>query len=73
MPGDCAAGSRGRRLAYVDSHFPWERSGFRYADALALHEARPDTLFFSMYEMRDPFPAPVLPLAEFPRLAPRSA
>jgi glycosyltransferase involved in cell wall biosynthesis len=61
---------RGRRLAYIDSHFPWQRSGFRYADALALHEARPDTVFFSMYELRDPFPAPVLPLAQFPRLAP---
>ena len=61
---------RGRRLAYVDSHFPWQRSGFRYADALALHEARPDTVFFSLYETRDPFPAPVLPLAQFPRLAP---
>jgi glycosyltransferase involved in cell wall biosynthesis len=60
----------GRRLAYVDSHFPWQRSGFRYADALALHEARPDTVFFSMYELSDPFPAPVLPLAQFPRLAP---
>ena len=61
---------RGRRLAYVDSHFPWQRSGFRYADALALHEARPDTVFFSLHETRDPFPAPVLPLAQFPRLAP---
>src|SRR3954454_7368876 len=61
---------RGPRLAYLDSHFPWQRSGFRYADALALHEQRPDTVFFSMYEMRDPFPAPVLPLARFPRLAP---
>jgi hypothetical protein len=60
----------GGRLAYIDSHFPWRRSGFRYADALALLEARPDTVFFSMYEMRDPFPAPVLPLAQFPRLAP---
>lgn len=61
---------KGRRLAWVDSHFPWERSGFRYADALALHEAHPETVFFSMYEMTDPFPAPVLPLADFPRLAP---
>jgi glycosyltransferase involved in cell wall biosynthesis len=61
---------RGPRLAYIDSHFPWRRSGFRYADALALHEARPDTVFFSMYPMSDPFPAPVLPLAQFPRLAP---
>src|SRR3954453_23316466 len=68
--GDARVGVRGPRLAYIDSHFPWSRSGFRYADALALHEARPDTLFFSMYEMRDPFPAPVLPLARFPRLAP---
>lgn len=71
----CTAGElrrrlRGRRLAYIDSHFPWRRSGFRYADALALHEARPDTVFFSMYEMTDPFPARVLPLAQFPRLAP---
>src|SRR5262245_19230315 len=61
---------RGRRLAYLDSHFPWQRSGFRYADALALHEARPDTVFFSMYELRDRFPAPVLPLRAFPVLAP---
>lgn len=61
---------RGQRLAYLDSHFPWRRSGFRYADAGALLELRPDTVFFSLYEMRDPFPVPVLPLADFPRLAP---
>ena len=60
---------QGRRLAYLDSTFPWERSGFRYHEALALHELRPDTLFFSMWEMTDPFPAPVLPLAEFPEQA----
>jgi glycosyltransferase involved in cell wall biosynthesis len=60
----------GRRLAYLDSHFPWKRSGFRYADALALLEARPDTIFFSMYETRDSFPAPVYRLAEFPKIAP---
>jgi glycosyltransferase involved in cell wall biosynthesis len=60
----------GRRLAFIDSHFPCQRSGFRYADALALYEARPDTVFFSTYEMRDPFPAPVLALARFPRVAP---
>jgi glycosyltransferase involved in cell wall biosynthesis len=61
---------KGKRLAYLDSHFPWARSGFRYADALALHDARPDTLFFSMYELTDPFPARVYPLADFARLAP---
>ena len=60
----------GRRLAYIDSHFPWQRSGFRYADALALLEARPDTVFFSMYETDDAFPTRVLPLSKFPQLAP---
>ena len=69
IAGDLRARLRGPRLAYIDSHFPWRRSGFRYADALALHQVRPDTVFFSMYEMRDPFPAPVLPLAQFPKLA----
>jgi hypothetical protein len=61
--------SHGRRLAYLDSTFPWERSGFRYHEALSLHALRPDTLFFSMWDLTDPFPAPVHPLAEFPRLA----
>lgn len=60
---------RGRRLAYLDSTFPWERSGFRYHEALSLHALRPDTLFFSMWELTDPFPVPVHPLAEFPKLA----
>jgi hypothetical protein len=60
---------RGRRLAYLDSTFPWERSGFRYHEALALHELRPDTLFFSMWKLNDPFPAPVHPLSEFPMRA----
>jgi glycosyltransferase involved in cell wall biosynthesis len=60
---------RRRRLAYVDTHFPWRRSGFRYDEALALHELRPDTLFFSLWKLVDPFPAPVRPLADFPRIA----
>ena len=59
----------GRRLAYLDSTFPWERSGFRYHEALALLELRPDTLFFSLWEMTDPFPAEVHPLAEFGSIA----
>jgi glycosyltransferase involved in cell wall biosynthesis len=58
-----------RRLAYVDTHFPWRRSGFRYDEALALLDLRPDTLFFSLWEMTDHFPASVLPLADFPRQA----
>ena len=60
---------QGRRLAYLDSTFPWERSGFRYHEALALLDLRPDTLFFSVWDLTDPFPAPVYPLAEFPKIA----
>jgi glycosyltransferase involved in cell wall biosynthesis len=59
----------GRRLAYLDSMFPWERSGFRYHEALALYELRPDTLFFSLWETTDPFPATVFPLADFAKVA----
>jgi glycosyltransferase involved in cell wall biosynthesis len=70
LAGGVRIRARGRRLAYLDSHFPWSQSGFRYGDALALLSLRPDTVFFSMYECTDPFPARVLPLAEFPRVAP---
>lgn len=69
LAGSLRKRRRGRRLAYLDSTFPWERSGFRYHEALALHELRPDTMFFSTWELEDPFPAPVHPLADFPRLA----
>ena len=58
-----------RRLAYLDSHFPWRHSGFRYNEARAFLELRPDTLFFSTWELTDPFPARVHPLADFPRVA----
>ena len=52
------AGSR-RRLAVVDSHFPWVVSGFRYHEGEELLRQRPDTLFFSLYRMTDPFPTRV--------------
>jgi glycosyltransferase involved in cell wall biosynthesis len=71
---DSAIGSLrpgGRRVAYLDSTFPWQRSGFRYHEALALHALQPDAMFFSMWELTDPFPAPVHPLADFPKLARR--
>ncbi|HEX4308056.1 MAG TPA: glycosyltransferase [Solirubrobacterales bacterium] len=61
----------GRRVAYLDSTFPWQRSGFRYHEALALHELQPDAMFFSMWDLTDPFPVPVHPLADFPKLARR--
>jgi glycosyltransferase involved in cell wall biosynthesis len=63
---------RGRRLAVVDTHFPWQISGFRYQEGLEIRERRPDTLFFSWHALTDPFPANVYPLAAFPRLAARS-
>jgi glycosyltransferase involved in cell wall biosynthesis len=62
---------RERRLAVLDSTFPWQMSGFRYHEATAILQARPDTLFFSTYEMSDPFPAPVHRLADFPEIAMR--
>jgi hypothetical protein len=60
---------RPRRLAYLDSTFPWTRSGFRYHEAQALLELAPDTMFFSLWEMEDPFPATVHRLTDFPRIA----
>jgi glycosyltransferase involved in cell wall biosynthesis len=58
-----------RRLAYLDSAFPWKRSGFRYHEALEIHRALPQTLFFSTWELTDDFPAPVHRLADFPEVA----
>src|ERR1700722_13524547 len=54
-----------RSLAFLDSTFPWRMSGFRYHEAVAILEARPDTLFFSTSEMTDPFPVPVYSMASF--------
>jgi glycosyltransferase involved in cell wall biosynthesis len=65
-------GKRPRRMAYLDSTFPWRRSGFRYHEAGALLEVAPDTMFFSLWEMTDSFPAPVHSLADFPRIATRA-
>ena len=63
---------KGRRLAVVDTHFPWQISGFRYRESLELQSLRPETLFFSLHALTDPFPARVLPLASFPRVAARA-
>jgi glycosyltransferase involved in cell wall biosynthesis len=59
------------RLAWIDSTFPWRRSGFRYQEALAFHEALPETVFFSDWVLTDDFPATVRRLADFPRIAAR--
>jgi glycosyltransferase involved in cell wall biosynthesis len=60
-----------RRLAVLDTHLPWRLSGFRFHEFSEIQRQRPDTVFFSLYGMMEPFPAPVHALADFPRLAPR--
>jgi glycosyltransferase involved in cell wall biosynthesis len=64
--------TRRRRLAVLDTHFPWLISGFRYHEAEELLRQRPDTLFFSLHRLTDPFPAFVHDLADFPSIAPAS-
>jgi glycosyltransferase involved in cell wall biosynthesis len=64
-----SAAPRARRLAYLDSTFPWTRSGFRYHEATALLELAPSTMFFSLWDMTDAFPAPIYPLADFPPIS----
>lgn len=63
---------RGPRLAVVDTHLPWQISGFRYQECLEIEARRPDTLFFSWFALTDPFPSQVHPLAAFPWLAARA-
>ncbi len=56
-----------RRLAVIDSNFPWIQSGFRYWENLEIHRQLPDTLFFATNPYTDvsgqrqptDFPAPV--------------
>ena len=59
-----------RRLAVLDTHFPWRLSGFRFHEFDEIRRQRPDTVFFSLFGMSEPFDADVYPLADFPRLAP---
>lgn len=59
-----------RRLAVVDTHFPWRLSGFRFHEFSEIRRQRPDTVFFSLFEMSEEFESPVYALADFPRLAP---
>jgi hypothetical protein len=64
LPGD------GRRLAIIDTHFPWRISGFRFFEFRKMLRRRPDTVFFSLYTSDEPFDVPVHPLADVPVLAP---
>ncbi|MHA6531894.1 glycosyltransferase [Paenibacillus sp. BAC0078] len=58
-----------RRLAVIDTRFPWKLSGFRYWENLNILEQRPDTLFFATVPNDDDFPAKVYPFSEFMKVA----
>ncbi|WP_242485523.1 glycosyltransferase [Peribacillus sp. TH27] len=48
-----------RRLAVIDTTFPWKQSGFRYWENIEIFKQRPDTLFFATDLNMDEFPTPV--------------
>lgn len=54
-----------RRLAVIDTKFPWMMSGFRYWENYYIKEQKPDTLFFAVQPHTDPFPSKVYYLNEF--------
>lgn len=62
----------GRKLAVIDTNFPWKQSGFRYWENYEIYRRRPDTLFFATNPYTDPwgrqtpndFPAPVHPISQ---------
>lgn len=53
-----------RKLAVVDSIFPWIQSGFRYWENYEIYRHRPDTLFFATNPYTDSFPAEVHPSSQ---------
>jgi glycosyltransferase involved in cell wall biosynthesis len=54
-----------RRLAVVDTYFPWKQSGFRYWENVEIFRQRPDTLFFTVVPNQDEFPTRVYNFSEF--------
>ncbi|MCU6797573.1 glycosyltransferase [Paenibacillus sp. WQ 127069] len=58
-----------RRLAIIDTTFPWKQSGFRYWENMEFHNQKPDTLFFATNIYTDEFPAQVYPFESFAALA----
>ncbi|WP_248930304.1 glycosyltransferase family protein [Paenibacillus hamazuiensis] len=58
-----------RRLAVIDTWFPWKQSGFRYWENMQIFSQRPDTLFFAIQPYHDEFPAPVHHFSQFKSLA----
>jgi glycosyltransferase involved in cell wall biosynthesis len=58
-----------RRLAVIDTSFPWKQSGFRYWENIEIFRQRPDTLFFATNLYIDEFPAPVYKFESFETIA----
>ncbi|MFE0504338.1 glycosyltransferase [Peribacillus butanolivorans] len=58
-----------RRLAVIDTIFPWKQSGFRYWENFEIFKQRPDTLFFATRLYKDEFPTKVFGLQFFEKLA----
>lgn len=58
-----------RRLAVIDTKFPWKLSGFRYWENFNIFEQRPDTLFFATEPNDDYFPSKVYPFSDFMKVA----
>ncbi|TCP69476.1 glycosyltransferase family protein [Baia soyae] len=58
-----------RRLAVIDTYFPWKLSGFRYWESYEIWKHRPDTLFFASQLNSDEFPAKVFPFSQFQQVA----
>ncbi|MEK3772584.1 glycosyltransferase [Paenibacillus sp. FSL R5-0887] len=57
-----------RRLAVIDTKFPWMMSGFRYWENYYINQEHPDTFFFAVQPHSDPFPAKVHHLSEFEKM-----
>ncbi|MDQ0418354.1 glycosyltransferase involved in cell wall biosynthesis [Croceifilum oryzae] len=63
------SGAKKRRLAVIDTYFPWKLSGFRYWESYEILKHRPDTLFFASQLNVDEFPAKVFPFSQFQQVA----
>ncbi|MWV46621.1 glycosyltransferase [Paenibacillus sp. HJL G12] len=55
---------KNRRIAVIDTKFPWMLSGFRYWENYYIQEECPDTVFIAIQPHTDPFPAKVYSFSE---------
>lgn len=62
---------KNRRLAVIDTIFPWKQSGFRYWENIEIYKQKPDTLFFATNKYSDEFPTKVYDFQLFETIAKR--